>query len=460
MKKALFICVVFLGVACQKESLVLFEENEQLPIIQEQSDFVSYSDIQSFLAKEVITKGLSNEDCVVDPYIGPSLDTLMYIVNYGQGRGWKVISSDKRTPAILAEGDKGSFVLNGDNPGPTLWMQGVAEDMAIIRCAKDTELTFTADEIAFNRSFWTGNPVRIIDPPVIDDEGGHWEVTTTSATEVYDSLGHMVPKWDQGAPYNTYCPLKTDGSGLRAPAGCVAIAGAQVLYFLHQRFGVPEYMYTVASCVGDTGYFSQNFSVPSNTAWSSINTNYNAFSSGLEDVLIPFVGAQVNMEYGNGGSGADDALLRTNVFNPAGISCSRESYSENKVKTSLLSMMPVIVSAYSSAIPLFDWGNAHCFVIDGYKRTRIRYYHEHVWVPDDPASFYDPLNQYATYYTVTYSAPQMTGIKINWGWWTQWVNHVNDGWYTLTGDWYVVVNNEVENYKYYRKITYGFTLND
>ena len=136
-------------------------------------------------------------------------------------------------------------------------------------------------------------------------------------------------------------------------------------------------------------------------------------------------------------------------------------YNETTVKNSLLSGLPVIVSACSALLPVFDWGSGHCFVIDGYKRTRTRYTHHHVWVPDDPASFYDPNNEYASYTTTTYSSPQMTGIKINWGWWSQWRpnNPLNDGWYTLTGGWHTVLSDGTSsNYNYYRSMTYGFSI--
>lgn len=419
---------------------------------------VSFNDICSLVEKEK-TKGVDFIDCRIEPYIGPSSDTLMYILNYGKGHGWKVLSSDKRTPAVLAEGEIGSFVLDGVNPGPRLWMQSVAEDLSIIRRSKDEELTFSAKEIEFNRSFWTDEPVRIIDPPVIDDEGGHWEVTTTSSTQVFDTLGHMVPHWDQYAPYNKYCPLKSNGSGGRAPAGCVAIAGAQVLYYLNKTMGVPAYMYSNASCTGNTGSFNQNFSNANTTVWSSMMEYYDGDTSRIckESILIAYVGSRVWMEYGDDGSSADDANLPSRVFNASGINCYRASYNENTVKSSLLSSMPVIVSAYSALIPLFGWGSGHCFVIDGYKRTRTQYHSVYEWIPDDPSTFYDPTNQYASYYENTYTTPEITGIKINWGWWTQWENHENDGWYTLTGSWHVN-NNGGANYNYYRTMIYGFSL--
>lgn len=460
MKNTFIILLVILFCGCTKDNSLKMTKDKETPTAQD--NVVSFEDIYSFISKEGSTKGVIIADCKIEPYIGTSFDTLMYVINYGRKKGWVVLSSDKRTPAILAEGDKGSFVLNGDNPGLRLWMQGVAEDMYTIRHSKDEELTFSAREIEENRSFWTNEPIRIIDPPIIDDEGGHWEVTTTSSTQVYDTLGHMVPQWDQWAPYNKYCPLSSDGSGNRAPAGCVAIAGAQVLYYLNKTISAPEYMYSSASCTGNTNNFYQNFSNATTTVWSNMMENYDdtPYRSCEESILIAYVGSRVWMEYGDDGSSANDADLPSRVFYANGINCSRASYDESTVRSSLLSSMPVIVGAYSAMIPLFGWGTGHTFVIDGYKRTRTQYHSEYVWVPDDPSTFYDPTNQYASYYVNTYSAPAMTGIKINWGWWSQWVNHENDGWYTLTGGWHVNNNNGGSNYNYYRTMIYGFSIYD
>ena len=66
------------------------------------------------------------------------------------------------------------------------------------------------------------------------------------------------------------------------------------------------------------------------------------------------------------------------------------------------------------------------------------------------------------YYTYSYSQPKLTGVKINWGWWTQWhkTAPVNDGWYTLTDSWTVTNNGSTYDYNYYRKIIHGFNLTE
>lgn len=59
-----------------------------------------------------------------------------------------------------------------------------------------------------------------------------------------------------------------------------------------------------------------------------------------------------------------------------------------------------------------------------------------------------PTPEYEPYYTYSQTTPQITQIKINWGWWTQWgYNHLNDGWYSLTANW-VVTNGSTYSYNY------------
>ena len=62
------------------------------------------------------------------------------------------------------------------------------------------------------------------------------------------------------------------------------------------------------------------------------------------------------------------------------------------------------------------------------------------------------------YISYSYSTPQITAIKINWGWSTQWNEYTpfNDGWYTLTGGWTVDDGNDIYDYNHNRTIIYGF----
>ena len=73
--------------------------------------------------------------------------------------------------------------------------------------------------------------------------------------------------WDQGEPYNEFCPWVTSDMKERAPAGCVAVAGAEVLYYLHNRYGVPVNMVSEGYCNGVIGNYSRWFGNADSDVW-------------------------------------------------------------------------------------------------------------------------------------------------------------------------------------------------
>ena len=106
------------------------------------SSVVSLSDISAVLQRnQPITKGHQSSQASVTPYLDDKgKDTLMYIVNYPDGNGWKIFSSDKRTPAVIAEGEHGSFSLEGGSPAVAAWMDCAAKDIARVRRSTDDQL--------------------------------------------------------------------------------------------------------------------------------------------------------------------------------------------------------------------------------------------------------------------------------------------------------------------------------
>ena len=125
------------------------------------------------------------------------------------------------------------------------------------------------------------------------------------------------------------------------------------------------------------------------------------------------------------------------------------------MKANLENDLPVIVTATNLLIPAdFD---IHCFVIDGYKKTYTKYTHYHYWYVEDGGIDLNP-GEHMPYYTYTYTTPEITAIKINWGWKSQWgSSHVNDGWYSLTANWYVQ-NGSYYSYNYNVSMSYGFSI--
>lgn len=425
------------------------------------SSHVSINDIKQIISRDYPRTRSSEKTYKLEPYVRNSSDTLMYIINLGDREGWKIYSSDKRTPPILAEGEHGYFSIEEGNPVVKLWISCMADDMDRIKKSTDSQLTFDDSVIKSNKAFWTEEQLRISDGPIITvgNPVGHWEETVSAETVIYDSLCHLVPKWDQNHPYNECSPYYKTEPTKRALTGCVAIAGAQVLYYLHHKIHVPAQMYSDCICTGDIDNYFRDFYCPSLTIWNEMNSSYQPSSTTMlpEAILIGYVGSMVNMHYHDGNnkySWAIPANLKTNLFEYYGINCTHESYDETIVKESLEKQMPVIVSASDLLIPLD--GDIHCFVIDGYLRTKTKYTHNFHFVLDEPpGGLYVMPEDYTTH---SYSSPEITAIKINWGWWNQWTNPpVNDGWYTLTGSW-TVHNGGTYDYNHYRKMIHGFSI--
>lgn len=75
---------------------------------------------------------------------------------------------------------------------------------------------------------------------------------------------------------------------------------------------------------------------------------------------------------------------------------------------------------------------------------------------ETPVGPYLMPEEYSTY---TYSSPEITGIKINWGWWSQWsYPPKNNGWYALTGGWTVEKDDLRYDYNYNLSMIYGFAV--
>ena len=422
-----------------------------------QGNFVSIGQVLDFAAKKhPLTKATGEPDFDVAPYCGSSGDTLLYIVNYGDNDGWQILSSDARTPAVIAEGETGSFSLTEGSPAVQVWLDCTAQDIAAVRRASDSELNFTKDEIAANKQVWGMRGDGDLEPITIDE--GYWDYTVTIDTIITEERGHMLPKWHQHTPYNAYCPLQSNSTTDRAPAGCVAVAGAQALYYLHSLWGIPPTMFSTCICTGYVHNYSRSFDNNTSSVWAQMDTA--CHNSGLpadaEAILIAYTGHCVDMDYDNDGSGAYFSDLKTNFFEYLGISCRKMNYNADTVKHFLLQNQPVIVSASNLLIPTD--GKVHCFAIDGYKKTAIRYTYYHYFVPDHPNSWV-PTPEYEPYYTYSQTTPQITQIKINWGWKSQWISpFLNEGWYGLTANWYVDLGSGPYNYNHNVKTIHGFHL--
>lgn len=411
------------------------------------SHHVSYSDIETLTkAQNTRTRGYDIQESKIECITNSSNDTLLYIHQIPSG-GWTIYSSDTRVPAIVAESTEGSIEELMECESVREWIKWMSEDMEIISKLPKNKLKFTSEEVSSNQAFWKsvsssdgyvkekllgsetrGGSTRI--KPILP--AGHYELCSSiTYNEDYDAIPRLTKtNWHQDVPYNRWCPRKYRYEmnleiSERAPAGCVPIAAAQILYYLHYKLGVPETSPSQAWINGnvETG-FQLNLTNYTSEIWDRMNGVGNP-----EAMLIADIGRRIGVEYHNTYARGDAGKLKDYVFKPYGISCSLTEYNPYLLKTNLVNGYPVFLGATDET-----GESGHAFIVDRYKRFRqvtVNYYE---WVSDNPPSEMNPIMppSMKRYSDTIYSTPIINAIAMNWGW--KGVN--NDAWYSLTGDWF------------------------
>ena len=467
MKKLFYLIVVIIvcAVACTSEEMVPTERvrthGESRLIVK--NNHVSLDNVMTLtgVMRKATRAAVGEEDddfiCIVDT----DNDTLFYVVNHPEG-GWTMYASDKRVPAIVAEDSIHRFnsQILSDIAGN--WFEAMKEDMKNVKSASDKELNFSEEEIETNRNYWNVTK-RILDStqrghepnPGILIPAGHYELYSVSTyTQVYKYRHHLTQTtWHQHYPYNYYCPRKTvidNPDDPNTPAGCVAIAGAQMLYYLHYKIGAPDSIPDAAYCnanAGDLYPDMQQWCTGANT-WALMPYHGNDASDAIYAApLIANVGTLLYTDYLNNGSSAHTDYLVDFVFSPYGISCYYDdSFNVDSLYESLMDSIPVIADASRN----MSYQQDHCFIIDGYKVQRNVTEYVYKWVLDFPynGSGILPIMK-ADSIVRTFSTPTLSYIKMNWGWES---DDANDIWFVPTGDW---LTNK-GGFNYHRHMIYRF----
>lgn len=450
----LLLILAFVSAACTKNKL-----SETLTVPSEQywgnntsksyyseSDYsVSIEDVERYIAfkKSFSEDKLNREGETIMPLVSKTGLIVSYLINYESG--WEILSADKRIQTVLAWAGEGTLQINDLPPATQLWLSDIINyvfdfiEKNAFRHDKDLSL-----DQKERLDFWSIITSRSIPAPnwSPDQQGypsGHWELTGSDQQIIEEGVGHLVPvHWGNNQPYNSYCPLvKYEYGNLRSPAGCVAVAGAQLLYYLHGILGVPEATPTTGYVSGyalPAGAFTQVFGDESSTAWSQMvnNNDYVALLMGKtgKEVGIHYAsfvqennGLVTNVE-----SGGDVWNLAYYLLNDLGISWTWAALAYetdvDAIIASINNSSPVLVGAAQSADNV-----GHCFLIDAWKRTKYQYNYHYEWVYDDPVNSGLWLVPCET--VSTYSSPISSYFGMNWGW----DGACDNMWFSPLGSW-------------------------
>lgn len=390
----LFISMLVLS-ACQNE-------DSPAPEIKEKDSFVGLEDITQLVSQIQLpvedTKGTkvfkNKEISNIMPVEGKADNKAsFYVVNYEDG-GFIVMSADNRINPVLAYSDSGELPLYEELPsGLVGWMEETSEYV---------------DEVKASDMEQNGNVADAWKPQAIqrligggDNEGIDRNEDGCQNTEkIVLPLTSTV--WGQWSGYNDlvnsniYCSKSSNG---KPPAGCVAIALAQIMRY-HKY--------------------------PQTYNWSSM-----PYEKGINETarLIRDIGIAVGMDYGCDGSSAKNTAAVNALRNTFKYSSAIASdFDIDKVVAELNAKRPVYLSGgskdYFIIFPHYE--NGHAWVCDGYKR------------------YWDC--QYDRYGSFNGTVIMTTYLRMNWGWSNKYLN----GWFGYN-DWKV----DGSDYTYKKKMIYN-----
>ena len=171
-----------------------------------------------------------------------------YIVNYD--KGWEIYSADKRIRPILACSETGHFDVNAiPKTGISIWMNGITEMTNEIRNGDSPSNINTAlwEDLPLNEFTQEVATTKVIDSSAINNRNSEvytWtKYVVTEQTEYqYHYLTYqplIETEWAQGYPWNESIYI----NDTTRVAGCVAVALGQLLYYYHNKIGVPSGLY-------------------------------------------------------------------------------------------------------------------------------------------------------------------------------------------------------------------------
>ena len=277
-------------------------------------------------------------------------EPVAYVVNYDNNEGFAILAADTKLPPVIGIGDEGNF--------------NTQEFLDFVRNKRtrtnDSELN-PAQEVQYA----TINNSLLLPPHII----GPGSTEGVDTTIVLKCLPLVRTKWGQHAPYNYYAPPAKDSIfDTKSAAGCVPVAGAQVIASLcyHHNWR-------------PTTQLSDEFIVD----WEALNRMIfndliafepETYGSNVSNVakLIRAVGEDVRAIYGTK-TGANTYDL-ADTYEKLGMSSTRYGNEESDIPVTRNDIFNMInykcypVNARANNSMSNDPNNGHSFILDGWLR--------------------------------------------------------------------------------------------
>lgn len=463
-RKLIVVALLFCGVSCNKNVVLPIRPSERDLSQSTKADLMGYvstvdeKDIESYLKYKEILSNQRGEDLIVrniEKVFSSLCESYAYIINYDEG--WEIISGNKCQQPVIAFSENGNLSFDDCPEVIKGWINSMISSKTIEKNYLETIPCYWGKDVdEANVFFWqaiSSDPLFITQRMPIGTKGihdgiipfdpsGHWELAGIDEETVYEGvLQHLIPlNWHQESPFNNYCPYWNASSSFRCVAGCVPVAGAQLLYYLHNQTGYPE---AAPSSGSISGYAQNNSYVQS---FSNINTQVwgqMANSPALAAALVDSLGKAIHVVFNEYITWGNNGRL-VNYFEGLGFECDSANYvapaDSSLIISSISNGSPVLAQANS-----INTGVGHAFLIDAWRQSKTKYTYTYEWVPD----VVNPGETIAVppEIIIVYSAPTARFFSMNWG---EGENY-NNSWYSVMLSW--------EGFDLNRRIYYNFRRN-
>lgn len=349
VKRILFFLVAFwitLAVAAQTVSR---EEAESfaLSFLEQNSDSLG---VAPRLAVQPRTDTLD--------FTGQNGRTYMYFVQTIDD-GWIVVAADRRITPILAFG-KG--ILPSLEEAPPAMIDLFRSN------AYEMQYMLDSMHITEQHPGW-----QVFRNGTSIDNG----IATESAiykpgTALLNRPSRGYVNWNQGHPYNKFCPSKNDGSGAKCPVGCTAVAVGQIMWYWQWLYAanVPERVDKIAGTAFGNVFHEYDWNL-------MLSDECNATSQSEVDEIAGFLrdcGYALNSIYRNKVTTSDLVQAIEAFRNRFQYHCSNlrmrmfwnKSKWNNMLKSEIDAGRPVLYGGCKK-----DLSGAHMYVIDGYRYSAL-----------------------------------------------------------------------------------------
>lgn len=286
-----------------------------------------------------------------------------YVFSKGKNQGFVIVSGDDCLPTILGYTEHGDFDEASLPPSLLAWLDYYAEIVERAQVAGENVSRNSA-----NRAAAKAVTAAKQDVPVL-----------------------MSTHWHQTWPYNSYCPFLTAKPTQRAVTGCVATAGAQVVYYFHK-----DNPSTLGASTPTYGYgdapVTQSVKKGTPMKWDLMLNDYNsAHPAEFDDAVGEFtfaLGAATWMTYGESSGAHINNLVGTfnSLFNLSSEHLYKSETSsqadwENRIYGDLAEGRPMVYAGYH--VTKKDNGeeqwDGHAVVVDGYRASGNLFHFNFGW---------------------------------------------------------------------------------